>query len=233
MGILDFLFGKKSNSGSGGQNFNAMGAANPYLSQIPGVGHNTYDPYIASGKTAQDTARTQYDAMTNDPTGFIDLLMKNFKTSEGYGFEKDKLEKELSNAANAGGIAGTPADFLKRGEAVQGLLSKDMQQYLLNALKVHGIGLEGEQGVANTGYDAAKALNDLLAGNLNQEGGLAFNNAVNQQNQYNQQQTQKSSDKNALFKALAKALGVGAGAIFGGGLPGAAAGGKIASGIFG
>lgn len=231
MGILDSIFGNKSSNG--GSPYNASAAANPYLSQIPGVGMQQYSPYINAGLQAGEHSKTAFDLMTGDPTGFLNMLMKGYNTSEGYNFEKDKLEKELSNAANAGGIAGTPADFMKRGEGVQGLLSKDMQQYLENVLGIHKTGLEGETGIANRGFEASQNLTDLIGGALNQQGGLAFNNATNQNNQYNQNQIQKSSDRNALFSALAKALGVGAGALFGGGLPGAMAGGKIASGIFG
>jgi len=233
MGILDFIFGKGGNSGSGGQNFNGAAAANPYLSKIPGLGLEQYSPYINSGLGAAWLSKDSFDKMSQDPTAFLNNLMKGYNTSEGYNFEKEKLDKELAAGANAGGIAGTPADYLKRGEAVQGLLSKDMQQYLSNLLNINKAGLEGENSIANRGFEASQNLTDLIGGAYNQQGGLAYNNAVNQQNQYNQQQTQNSSNRNALFSSLAKALGIGAGAIFGGGFPGAVAGGKAASSIFG
>jgi hypothetical protein len=214
MGILDSIFGKKGGS-------NPASAASPYLNQIPGMGATNYSPYINSGLQSGANAKTAYDLMTSDPTGFLDMLMKNYKTSEGYNFEKDLLTKELGNTAAAGGIAGTPYDQLNQGTAVQGLLSKDMQQYLSNVLGIHKTGLEGETGIANRGFEASKALTDLIGGSLNQQGGLAFNNAQ-----------QKNSDRNSIFQALAKALGAGAGAIFGG-PGGAAAGLGLTNGIFG
>jgi hypothetical protein len=74
---------------------------------------------------------------------------------------------------------------MNQGTAVQGLLSKDMQQFLENALGVYGKGLSGTEGVSNRGYDASGKLNDMLGSNLNQQGTLAFNNAQNKNQQHN------------------------------------------------
>lgn len=194
-----------------------MDAANKYLNQIPGVGHQGYDPYVNSGLDASGKTKSEYENLMNDPTGFINKLMEQYKTSEGYGFQKDQLTKELGNTAAAGGIRGTPLDQMNQGEAVQGLLSKDMQQFLQNALGVYGAGLSGEEGIAGRGFDATKNLTDLLGGALNQQGGLAFNN-----------QQQKNQNKNDLWSMFGKALGAGTGFALGG-VPGAA----IGSGIFG
>ncbi len=212
MSILSKLFGGGSNPAD---------TASPYLNQIPGVGHQGYDPYINQGQTAGQTAQSQYDTMTNDPAGFINRLMEQYKPSEGYQFSKDQLMKQYGNAAAAGGIAGTPLDQMNQAQGVQGLLSQDMQQFLSNVLGQHKEGLAGEEGVSNRGYDASKNLTDLLGGALNQQGGLAFNGTQ-----------QKNSDKNGLLSALAKALGMGAGAFFGG-APGALIGGGLSSSMFG
>lgn len=206
MGILDSIFGKKSNPGA---------AASPFLSQIPSVGFQQYSPYINQGFDSGNRAKGSYDEMVADPVAFLNKIMKGFEPSEGYNFEKDLLTKQLSNTANAGGIAGTPYDQLNQGEAVHGLLSKDMQQFLENAFGIQKTGLAGEQHTADTGFEASKALTDLLGGSMNQQGGLAFNSAQ-----------QKNTDRSGIISMLAKALGAGAGALFGG-APGAVAGSKI------
>lgn len=213
MSILSKLFGGGGNS--------AMNAANQYLNQIPGVAHQGYDPYINEGRDASGKTKSQYEDLMNDPTGFINKLMEGYKPSEGYQFQKEQLTKELGNTAAAGGIAGTPQDQMNQGAGIQKLLSGDMQQFLQNVLGAFNTGLAGEEGVATRGYDASGKLTDALGGALNQQGGLAFQNA--QQNQTN---------KNALFSALAKALGVGAGAFLGG-APGALIGGGLGSSMFG
>ncbi len=223
MSILSNIFG-----GGGGKK-NPMDEANNYFNQIPRVAHQGYDPYIDQGQDASGKTKTAYERLMEDPTGFINELMKNYQTSEGYGVAKDELTKTYGNTAAAGGIAGTPLDQQNQAQGVQGLLSKDMQQFLENALGVYGKGLAGEEGIATRGYDASGKLTDILGSNLNQQGSAAFQNAQ-----------QQNKDRNSWYQSLAKALGVGAGAVFGGatgGLPGAAAGakagGKIGNSIFG
>ncbi len=199
MSILSKIFG-------GGHHSSPADAANKYLNQIPNVAHQGYDPYIQQGQAVDTKLNSQYDTMTSDPQAFIDNLMKNYKTSEGYNFQKDALTKGLGATAAAGGVAGTPLDQLNQGQAIQGLLSQDQQQYLQNALSVFGQGQAGQQTVSNRGFNATGSLTDTLGNALNQQGGLAF-----------QGQTQKNSDKNAIVQALIKALGVGAGGYFSGG----------------
>ena len=203
--------------GGGGDSNSPMNAANQYLNQIPGVAHQGYDPYVNAGQDASGKTKSQYEDMMNDPTGFINKLMEGYKPSEGYQFQKGQLEKSMGNTAAAGGIAGTPMDQLNQAEGIQGLLGKDMQQFLQNVLGRYDKGLEGEEGIVTRGYDASGKLTDALGGALNQQGGLAF-----------QDQQQKNKNKNDLWSMFGKALGAGVGGYFGG-VPGATAG----AGIFG
>ena len=208
MSILSKLFGGGSNPAD---------AAKPYLDQIPGVGHQGYDPYVSAGLDASGKTKGQYESLMDDPTGFINKLMESYKTSEGYNFQKDLLTKELSNTAAAGGIAGTPLDQLNQGQQVQGLLSQDMQQYFQNALGVFKTGLSGEEGIAGRGFDASKNLTDLLGNNLSTQGGLAYKNS-----------TDKTNQRNQLIQQLIQLLGAGAGGVFGGGIAGPMSGSSTA-----
>jgi hypothetical protein len=196
---------------------NPMDSANQYLNQIPGIAHQGYDPYVNAGLDASGKTKSAYEGLMNDPTELINKIMGQYKESEGYGFAKDKLLKEMSNASAAGGVAGTPMDQMNQAEGVQGLLSKDMQQFLQNALGRYDTGLQGEEGIAGRGFDASGKLTDALGGALNQQGGLAFQNAQ-----------QNNKNKNGLWSMFGKALGAGAGGLLGG-VPGA----SIGAGIFG
>lgn len=191
MSILSKLF-------NGGEN--PMEAANPYLNQIPGVAHQGYDPYVQSGGKASHLTQDMYEKLMSDPTAFINSLMGGYTPSEGYNFQRDQLTKELSNTAAAGGIAGTPMDQMNQGQAVQKLLAGDQQQFLNNILNAFGIGLSGEEGIANRGFQATGALTDTLGNALNQQGGLAFQNAQ-----------QKNKNRNDMWNTFGKALGQGAG----------------------
>jgi hypothetical protein len=212
MSMLSKLFG----GGHKGSSSTPMNSANQFLNQIPGVGHAGYDPYVNAGLDASGKTKSAYESLMQDPTAFINKLMEGYQPSEGYQFQKEQLTKELGNTAAAGGIAGTPLDQMNQGQAVQKLLSGDMQQFLQNILGVYKTGLEGEEGVASRGFDASKNLTDLLGGALNQQGGLAFQN-----------QQQKNQNKNDLWHMFGKALGAGAGAFLGG-APGAYVGSQIA-----
>lgn len=193
-----------------------MNSANTYLNQIPGVGHQGYDDYINQGKDASGKTKTAYEGLMDDPTGFINKIMENYQNSEGYKFQKDQLTKEMGNTAAAGGIAGTNYDQMNQAAGVQGLLSKDMQQFLTNVLGRYDKGLEGEEGIATRGYDASGKLTDILGGALNQQGGLAF-----------QDVQQNNKNRNAIWNMFGKVLGAGAGGFLGG-VPGA----KVGSNIF-
>ncbi len=193
MSWLSKLFG-------GDDDNNAMDAANQYLNQIPGVAHEGYDPYVNAGRDASGKTKSKYEELMNDPTGFINKLMQGYKPSEGYQFQKDQLTKELSNTAAAGGVAGTPMDQMNQGAGVQKLLAGDQQQFLQNLLNVLGAGLQGEEGIAGRGFEASGKLTDALGGALNQQGGLAFNDAQ-----------QKNKNKNDIWGMFGKALGGAAG----------------------
>lgn len=191
MSFLGDLFG-------GGKKMNPSAEANKYLNQIPQIGHNAYDDYIKQGKESGTNVHGQYEDLLNDPQGFINKIMGGYQPSEGYQFQKGQLEKQLGNTAAAGGIAGTPQDQMNQGQAIQGLLSQDQQQWLSNILGVYGQGLQGEQGEATQGYNASEGLGGLLGNNLASQGGLAFQGAQ-----------QNNADRTSMINSWIKALGQG------------------------
>jgi hypothetical protein len=195
------------------QQNNAADAANQYLNQIPKVAKSGFQPYVNQGREADTTLQSQFSDLIKDPTALINKLMQAYAPSEGYQFQKDLLSKEMANTAAAGGIAGTPLDQFNQAKTVQGLLSQDMQQFLANALGLYGTGLEGNKLFSNRGYDASSKLTDILSNNLTQQGGLAFNNA--------QQQQKNNTD---LWNMFGKALGAGLSFLPGGSFIGPAVG---------
>lgn len=198
MGFWDFL------SGATGNTEDPSKAANKYLSQIPGIGKQYYNPFIDRGARAGNTLEGEYGKLMN-PTSFMDDIMKNYQLSAGATYERDKLGKGIGSTAAAGGFAGTPEHQRSYGEMADKIMSGDMQQYLQNALGIYGKGLSGEEGFFNKGFDASSSLADLLGGNLASQGTLAFQGA-----------TQKNANQTALFNAIAKALSTGTGAMVGG-----------------
>lgn len=180
--------------------------ANRYLSQIPGVGRQYYDPFIQGGRRAGSLLEGEYGRMLK-PTSFIDDIMKNYQMSEGAKYQRDQLGRGIGATAAAGGYAGNPEHQREYGEMAQGIMSKDMQQYLQNALGVYGGGISGEQDFYNKGYGASGSMADLMGGNLSSQAGLAFQDA-------SQSNASRDAFRNALMKALTQ--GAGAGGIGGG-----------------
>ncbi len=183
--------------------------ANKYLNQIPGIGQKYYNPFIESGKKAGGILEGEYGKLLN-PGSFIDDIMKNFSTSKGATYERNELGRGIGATAAAGGFAGTPEHQKEYGEMAGNIMSKDMQQYLQNALGVYGMGLGGEHDIYGKGYEATGSLSDMLAGNLASQGGLAFQNA-------SQTNASRDSFMNSLMKALSQGFGANAGKVAGAG----------------
>ena len=177
---------------------NPANAAMPYLNQIPGVGHQYYDPYINKGREAESTLSNEYSKQL-DPTQFMDSIMQNYKRSGAYNNRHDDLMKEMSAMSASGGYAGTPMAMKQGGEAVNRLMSEDEQQYLKNALGIYDQGIAGTQDFYNKGFQGSGSMADLLGSNLAQQGGLAY-----------QGQASQNQNRQALINSLMKALGQGA-----------------------
>lgn len=207
MSILDSIFGRSADP---------QAAASQYLDQIPGVGHDAYDPYIQRGQRAGGRIEDQFESLLSDPTALMNHIMENYQTSDQYGYQKDQLGRELGATAAAGGVAGTPYHQQQQGEMVQGLLSKDMSDYLSNALGLYRTGLSGEQDLYGKGMGASSSLADMEGGALSSKAGLAYEDAKS-----------KNANRNALISSLLKAAGTGAGFMMGGPM-GGAMGGKLA-----
>lgn len=199
MSWLSQAFGSKSYQ-------NPADAARPYLEQIPGQLHQSYDPYIQQGRQAGQMTQEQYDRLINDPQGFINEIQEGYKPSEGYQFQKEQGLGAMRNSAASGGFAGTPYDQERQSQYVEGLLGQDMQNYMNNVLGLYNRGLGGEERIQGQGFQAGLGLGDSLANALMQQAGLEFRGV---------------EGRNAANESLRNALLKGGGALVGGvtGLP--------------
>lgn len=181
----------------------AAGGANKYMDQIPGATGRYYNPFIDKGRAAGGKLEGEYGRMMN-PTSFIDDIMKNYDMSKSAQYQTKELGRGIGATAAAGGFSGTPEHQKEYGEMAHDIMSKDMQQYLQNALGVYGGGLSGEQDFYNKGFDASGKMADIMGGKLSSQAGLAFQDA-----------TQNNASRNAFMNALMKALAQGGGAMAG------------------
>lgn len=194
MSWLSKLFGFSHNDS------NPVGEANQYLNQIPQLGKSTYQPYIDQGNQAYGALNEQFMSMLKDPAAFREKLMSGYEPSQSYKNQQEEVMKQIQGNAAAGGVAGSDFSNKQIGEMTNKLLGADKENYLNSLLGIQGTGLTGESGFQNQGYGASQSLADLLGGALNQQGGLAFNQAQNRKQQNDQ-----------FLQFLMKALGGAAG----------------------
>lgn len=205
MSFFDFLFG-------GDDQQSPSSAAMPYFDKIPGTVKPYYDPFIEQGKQASDIANPVYQRMTQNPQEFLESMMRSYNPSSGYNFKERNMNRASQNAAAQGGYAGTPQSQLEQSQMVQGLLGEDMQQYLSNLFGIQGAGLQGQEQRIGRGFNASGNLADILAGNLAQQGNLAYQGQAQTNQNEMDRGTRDANFLGDIFKT--------AGSIFGGGLPG-------------
>lgn len=220
MGFFDSIFG-------GGDMEDPSAAASSYFEQIPGRVTPYYQPFIDSGKQAADVANPIYGRMAQDPSEFLNAIMRNYSPSEGYKFKEKNLTQAAQNAAAQGGYAGTPYSQLEQTDLVNGLLGGDMQQFLQNILGIQGGGLQGQENRIGRGYEASGGLANILGGNLAQQGNLAYQGAAQRNQNSLDRRGQNFNFLNGLISSGTKAYGAG---MFG--APGAGGAGGTAGGFF-
>lgn len=152
-------------------------AAAPYLQQAAQTEQNYLSPFVTHGTQAGNTLSTQYGDLTSDPAAVLSKMMSSYEPSQFYDIMNKALSTSASNAAAAGGYRGAPYEQGKQQVITEGLLSKDMQQYLNNIFNLYFKGLGGEQGLYNTGFNAASSLAGDESNILGSAAQLAFQDA--------------------------------------------------------
>lgn len=167
----------------GGGFSNPANAAQSYLDKIPGYTNQYMQPYIDTGMEAGNIAQDQYSKWVQDPYGSYNEIFSNYNTSPWYDYQSDQMREAASNSAAAGGYAGTEADYNNQMETENALLNKDFDNYMNYILGMQNQGMQGEQQMYNTGFNASNnALNSMnnyaTQSAANQFGGTQSSNAM-------------------------------------------------------
>jgi hypothetical protein len=171
MSSLGELFG-------GGKN--PANSANNYLNQIPGSVSPYYQPYINQGQQSNQILQGQYGNLINNPNAIYDKLGQGYHESPGYQFKLNQALQAGTNAAAAGGMAGSPQHEQQNMQVANDIAGQDYQDYINHILGLYGIGLQGEQGLGQQGFQASTGYGDILGSNLAQQGGLAYQGQAGQ-----------------------------------------------------
>lgn len=168
----------------------AANAAMPYIQQIPGQVSPYYAPYINSGQQANQNLSNAGNQLMNNPAGMYNSVASGYQMSPYAQNQISAETKSINNTAAAGGYIGTPYNQQQVGTMVQGITSKDENQYINSVIGLYHMGLLDEQDLNNLGFQASGKMADVTGNTLNSEAGLAFAN----QSEKNQQSRNRMSN---------------------------------------
>lgn len=157
---------------------NPANAAQPYLNQLPGMMQQQYNPYIQAGQSALPNLQQQYSAMMNP--NFINQMGQNFQQSPGFQFGVNQATNAANRAAAAGGMVGSPQEQQNLAGSITGMANQDYYNWMNQAMGAMNEGLQGEQGLYNTGFNASNELANNLGSIGESQANLAY---AGQQNQ--------------------------------------------------
>jgi hypothetical protein len=199
---------------------NPGNSAMPYYNQIPGQLNSIYspwineartavNPYLNNGQWAGQNLQGQISSLINNPTSIMNSIGRTFKQSPGYQWQPQQAQNAVNNAAAAGGMAGSPMQQQQSANMVNQFANQDYYNYLNHGIGMYQTGFNALMPMYSTGANIASNMYGTGANMANQygqnmtealmnQGNLAYNTQVNQ----NQQQGQGWGD---IFGGLAQA----------------------------
>jgi hypothetical protein len=202
---------------------NPADAAQGDMNQIPGMLQKYLGPYNQNGMDQYAGLNNQYSQLMNDPGGKINSIGQNYHQSPGFQFALQQALQGSNHAAAAGGMAGSAQHEQQNMGVATGLADQDYNQWLSNALGAYGTGLQGSQGIYNTGAETGKSMGEDMSSYLANKAKLAYEG-----------QNAENEHSGGMWGSLLGGIGTIAGSMYGGPAGGAAgaAAGKTVGGWF-
>jgi hypothetical protein len=154
-------------------------AANPYLADIEGKTKGYLDPYLQAGMQALPLLQGQFKNLLSDPTSIMKQIGGQFQASPGYQYNVDQATGAANRAAAAGGMLGSPAEQAELAKTVSGIANQDYNNFMNQGLGLYGRGLQGEEGLGQMGYGAANSMVNALIQQLMAQAQNAYAGAAN------------------------------------------------------
>lgn len=161
---------------------NPAESAMPYLEQVPQTISPYYNPYIGAGQQALGQYHGQSTNLTSNPGQFITNVGAGYQKSPGFDYQMEQALQAGTNAAAAGGYAGTPQHQQYAMQTASDITNQDYNQYLEHALRMYTLGLHGLGGVNEMGFQGTNQLTQALMDSLLNQANLEYEgqNAANQ-----------------------------------------------------
>ncbi len=199
----------------------AKGGPMQSMNQIPEYLRKYLEPYINAGNQALPGLQDQYGKLINDPGGRMNEIGQGYHQSPGFQFAMQQALAGAGHAASAGGMAGSAQHEQQNMGVATGLADQDYNQWMSNALGMYKTGLQGQQGLYDTGAHAGITMGEDMASYLANRAKMQYEGR-NAQNQH----------EGGMWGSIFGGLGTLAGAYFGGPF-GAAAGGAAGRAVGG
>lgn len=131
-------------------------SSNPQKDYEQSVGY--MQPYYDTGIKAMNDYYNQIGKLIQNPTGLEDQIMGKYSMSPYAQYQTNTLSNMSNNQAALAGNLGTPDSQKAMMNQEQGIVSKDQQNYLRNAMQPYEMGLQGEQFLTSSGQRAGSEM---------------------------------------------------------------------------
>lgn len=167
MGVFDWLFPNPAEKGR------------EPLQKIPGTIKPYYEPFIGAGTQMLPELQSRYGEMMRDPGEIIKRLGAGYKQSPGFDWRMQQGQQAATNAAAAGGMAGTPQHQQQAAQIAEDIATQDYDKYMDRVTRILGQALSGGEDITKWGLGASGDLATNLAQELMSESNLEYAGQAN------------------------------------------------------
>ena len=115
-------------------------------------------PYYAAGTHALKGSMAASAALMLHPTGLENRIMRGYTMSPHAQYQTNVLSQTGASQAAMAGDLGTPDEQRAMEQQTQGIVSRDQQQYLQNAMQPYEMGFHELGDISHMGLTAAGGL---------------------------------------------------------------------------
>lgn len=137
---------------------NPYDSAKPYFDQATQQMPGYYQPYLQAGQQALPSLQQNYGQLLGNPGQFMNQMGQNFHQSPGFQFQTQQALNSANRAAAAGGMIGSPMEQQNIATTTNQLANQDYYNWMQHTMGLYGMGLQGQQGLYNTGAQASNNL---------------------------------------------------------------------------
>ena len=165
----------------------------PLISAGPVDQAGKYDPAIQQGGEAQLKLRDIYGNLISDPTALMNKISSGYSTSKYAQNQLAELMRVGNLSAAAGGGLGSQYAGQDQAMRSQDLISRDQRGFMNTALGVFGMGVGGEENIANRGQRSLFGQSQYMLGTRAQDE-INRENAVRDKEREEEAKRRKSQD---------------------------------------